>query len=146
MMKLFKISILIAVFILSGCAGFPLSNPTEKDLSGRWVSVGLVPYAILEYSVGGKSVLAMGGAEGEVEIAIVDQFEPLENEFKIVVTSVYDNEDVTEFVGSFWGGQLVLKEKDVEEIELWFSRAELADQAKGRVESSVKSFLGKANE
>ncbi|WP_221627950.1 hypothetical protein [Teredinibacter franksiae] len=145
-MKLLKVSMLVAIFILSGCAGFPLSNPTENDLNGSWVSVGLAPYAILEYRIGGKSILAMGGAEGEVDIATVDQFSPLENEFIVLVTSVTDKGDVTEFVGSFWGGQLALREKDVEEITMWFSRAEITEKAKRRVEDSVKSFLENTNE
>ena len=145
-MKLLKVSMFFAVSVLLGCAGLPLSNPTEKDLSGSWVSVGLIPYAILEYRVGGKSILAMGGAEGVVEIATVDQFESLENEFSIMVTLVSDKKDVTEFIGSIWGGQLGLREKDAEEITLWFSRADISEEAKHRVEKSVNTFLGNTNE
>jgi hypothetical protein len=47
----FKVSTLFLTILLSGCAGLPLSKPTEKDLIGSWISVGLAPYAILEYRV-----------------------------------------------------------------------------------------------
>jgi len=134
-----KIILLLALLYITSCVGFPLSNPTEDDIAGAWVSSGVVPYAILDCRAGEGSVLVMAGADEVVEVLAINKISYVEN--GVVIGGSTQEGETIEFFGTFWGNKLALSEEGDEEFSIWFTRVEHAKKARFHAEAAVNGFF-----
>ena len=125
--------------LLVGCSAFPTKFPEESDLYGTWVSVGILPYYLLEYKGSGNAVLVIVGPDELVTTYKLEEFKSNEYGFTVKVSDVAEEEEPEILSGSLLGDQLGLKDPN-DEIELWFSKKYKVATAKLFSEKSVVSY------
>ena len=132
--------VLFGVSVVQGCAKFVVQNPSEAQLAGKWVSIGVVPYAKLEYSPNGESLLILVADDREYSLYRVEEFRPQKNGFTIRVSDTLGQEESELLSGVLVGDQLSLGDGESNEYALCFVRAERASMLGKIADEAVLSY------